>query len=119
MRRRAHLVAEDRVLSVLAGLGVAAVAAVEEAREVEPPVPAPRRLEEIAADRAHRAQLRRRGEPTRLTQRLRDLWVDFELRERRACTNTHARRSSRDVTRTRSVDPARQDLSQLDERVGA
>ena len=49
------------------------VAAVQAAREVEPPVPAARRLEQVAADRAHVAELRARGEAARLAQRVRDL----------------------------------------------
>ena len=76
---------------------VAAVAAVQPARELEPPVPAARRLEEVPADRAHRAQLRRRREPARLAQRVRHLRVGLELGERRARADPRAvdRRAAR------------------------
>ena len=96
MRRGAELVAEERVLAVLARLGVAAVAAVQVAGKVEAPVPAARGLQEVAADRAHVAELGRGGEPARLAESRRDLRIDLELRERRACTDRSAR------------DPARQ-----------
>ena len=68
-----QLVAEERVLAVLALPRVAAVAAVQVARELQPPVPAARGLEQVAADRPCRAELRRRGEPAGLAQRVRDL----------------------------------------------
>ena len=83
VRRGAEVVREDRVLAVLALARVAAVAAVEPAREREPPVPAPGRLEEVAADRPHVPELRRGREPARLPQRRRHLRVGLELGERR------------------------------------
>src|SRR5207245_1827335 len=58
MRRRAEVVCEDRVLAVFALLGVAAIAAVQPAWVLKAPVPAARRLEQVAADRAHVAELR-------------------------------------------------------------
>src|SRR5207244_12301708 len=73
MRRRAEVVREDRVRAMLALLCVTAVAAVQPARVLEPPVPAARRLEQVAADRAHVAELRRRREPAGLAQRVGDL----------------------------------------------
>ena len=106
MRRGAELVAEERVLAVLARLRVAAVAAVEEAGKVEAPVPAPRRLQQVAADRAHVAELGRGGEPARLAERRRDLRVDLELGERRAGADRATR------------DPARQHARDVDEPVG-
>ena len=65
----------------------AAVAAVQVARKLQAPVPAARRLEEVAADRAHRAQLRRGRERAGLAQRRRDLRVGLELGERRPGTD--------------------------------
>ena len=100
MRRGTELVAEERVLSVLAGLGVAAVAAVQVAGKVEAPVPAARCLKQVAADRPHVAELRRGGEPARVAEHCRDLWIDLELRERRARTD----RPSRDPTRQHARD---------------
>ena len=50
MRGRAEVVGEDRVLAVLALARMAAVSAVEPARVLQPPVPAARRLEQVAAD---------------------------------------------------------------------
>src|SRR5207253_8357632 len=58
MRGRAEVVREDRMLAVLALLCMAAVAAVQAAGVLEPPVPAARRLEQVAADGAHVAELR-------------------------------------------------------------
>src|SRR2546423_35498 len=63
---RAPLVAEVRVLAMPPLLRGAALAAGEPGGNLEPPVPAARRLEEVAADRAHRAELGRRGEPAGL-----------------------------------------------------
>jgi hypothetical protein len=83
MRRGAEVVGEDRVLAVLAFARMAAVAAVQPARELEPPVPAPCRLEEVAAERSHIPQLRARGEPARFAQCSGDLRRRLELRERR------------------------------------
>ena len=51
------VVGEDRVLAVDAFLREAAIAAVEPAGKAEAPVPAPRRLEQVAGDRPHRPQL--------------------------------------------------------------
>src|SRR5204863_10166481 len=83
MRRRAALVAEDRVLAVLAPACVTQVPAVQVALEPEPPVPATRGLEKVPAERAHRAELRRRRERARLAQHLGDLGIHLELGERR------------------------------------
>src|SRR5206468_2527770 len=69
----------------------------------EPPVPAARRLEQVAADRAHVPELRRRGEPTRLAQRGRDFWARLELGQRRAGADP------------RPVDPARDEPAYVDE----
>ena len=65
MRRGAEVVGEDRALALLAVARLAGVASVQAARVGEPPVEAARRLEEVAADRAHVPELRRRGEPAR------------------------------------------------------
>src|SRR3954468_6718978 len=83
MRRRAEVVRENRVLAMLSFPRVTAIAAVEAAWIVEPPVPAAGRLEEVAADRPHIAKLRRRGEAAGLAQRVGDLRIDLELAERR------------------------------------
>ena len=104
VRRRAGRVRKDGVLAVHSRAGEAAVAAMEPTGVLEPPVPAARRLEEVAADRAHRAELRRRREPAGLAQRVRDLRVRFELAERRPCPDS------------RAVDPPRDDGSDIDER---
>src|SRR5215208_5769890 len=104
MGRRAALVAEDRVLAVDALARVAAVAAVQEAWVLQPPVPAARRLEQIPADRAHRAQLGRGGQRARLAERLRDLRFELQLGQRRA-------RADR-----RSLDAARYDAADVDQR---
>ena len=61
VRRRTALVPEDRVLAMRTGLGMAAVAPVEIARKLQAPVPAAGRLQEVAPDGSHRAQLRRGG----------------------------------------------------------
>ena len=50
MRGGAEVVREDRVLAVDPLPGEAPVAAVESAGELQPPVPAPRRLEQVARD---------------------------------------------------------------------
>src|SRR5438093_4742222 len=84
MRRGAAVVAEDRVLAVLAFACVATVSAVEPAREVEPPVPAPCGLKEVAGDRAHVPELWRRREPAGLAQRVRYLRARLELGQRRS-----------------------------------
>ena len=107
MRRRAALVAEDRVLAVLPGLGMAHVAAVEIAGKLEPPVPASGRLQQVSAQRAHRAQLRRRSERARFAQDLRDLRIDFELGQGRTRSDP------------RSLDLARDDVPELDQLFGA
>ena len=67
MRGGAPFVPEDRVLAMRAGLGVARVAAVQVARKLQAPVPAARGLEQVAADRSHRAELRRGSEAAGLT----------------------------------------------------
>src|SRR6185437_3696027 len=87
---------------------VTAVAAMEKARELQPPVPAARRLEQIAPDRPHRAQLRRGRERTGLAECLRDLVVGLELCERRSGTDPA----------TALAHPARYDSAQLDQRLG-
>src|SRR6266536_2005019 len=106
MRRGAALVAEDRVLAMGALARVAALAAVQEARELEPPVPTPRRLEEIAADRPHRAKLRRRRNGAGLAQRLRHFRIPLELGEGRAGSDPGA------------VDAARNEGTDVDQRLG-
>ena len=98
VRGRAEVVREDRVLAVLALARVAAVAAVEPARELQPPVPAARRLEQVAADRAHVAELRRGGEAARLPQRVGDLRVALELGERRSGADASVPRTPRGTT---------------------
>src|SRR5690242_19001534 len=105
MRRGAARVAEDRVLAVRALPGVTARAAVEEARVLQAPVPAARRLEQIAADRPHRPQLRRGRQRARLAQRLRHLGIDLELADRRARADASP------------VDPSRDELADVDERL--
>src|SRR4051794_37227607 len=105
MRRGAEAVREDRVLAVLAVTGMAAVAAVQPAREVESPVPATGRLEEVAAERAHVPELRRRREPAGLAQRLGNRRLDLELRQRGPCTDR------------RALDPARHDPAHVGEPV--
>jgi hypothetical protein len=62
MRRRAEVVREDRMLAMFALARMATVAAVQPARILQPPVPAARRLEKVAAERSHVSQLRRRSE---------------------------------------------------------
>src|SRR5919206_4770475 len=98
MRRRAPRVPEDRVLAMLTLARVTDIAAVQVARKAEPPVPAAGRLQQIAAERAHRAKLRRRRQHARLPQGLRDLRIDLELCERRAgsyACSIHAARDDR------------------------
>ena len=73
------------------------------ARVIETPVPAARRLQEVAAERARVPELRRRREPARLPQRLGDRGLDLELRERRPRAD-HA-----------VVDAARYDVADVDE----
>ena len=65
--------------------------------------------QEVAADRAHRAQLRRRGEPARLAQRVRDLRVGLELGERRARADRRPvdRRAGRRARTSTSVSASR------------
>ena len=105
MRRGAEPVREDRVLAVLAVARVAAVAAVEAAAVAEAPVPAPRRLQEVPAEGAHVAELRRRREPARLAQRRGDRRLDLELSERRPGSDRAAvaRRAARRRARRRGV----------------
>ena len=83
MRGRTEVVREDRVLAVLAGACVANVAAVQPARELQAPVPAARRLEQVPGERAHVPELRRRREPARLAEHVGDLCSGLELGERR------------------------------------
>ena len=104
VRRRAEVVREDRVLAVLAVAREALVPAVQAARPVEAPVPAARRLQQVAAERAHVAELRARGEPARLAQHVGDLRVALEL------ARAARRRRSRPV-----ADPAGHDRSDLDQ----
>src|SRR5438128_10980053 len=101
MRRRAEVVREDRMLAMLALLRVTAVAppvaaTVQSARILEPPVPAARRLEQVAADRAHVAKLRRRREPAGLAQRPGNMRIALELGKRRARTDAVAVEATRD-----------------------
>ena len=103
--RRRPVVAEDRVLAVLAVHREAAVAAVEVARKAHAPVPAAGRLAKVAADRPHRAQLGRRRRRARLAQRLRDLRIDLELGQRRPGADL------------RPVDPAGDEPADVDQRV--
>jgi hypothetical protein len=105
MRRRAAVIAEDRVFAVRAGLRQAPLAAVQPARKLQSPVPAARRLQQVAADRPHGSHLWRGREAAGLAERLRDLRVDLELAERRPGADAGA------------VDPARHDLAELDERL--
>ena len=84
------LVPEERVLAMLPVLRVAAVAAVQVAGEIEPPVPAAGGLEQVAADRAHVAELGRGGQPARLAESRGDLRI-----EPRAPRASCRRRSSR------------------------
>src|SRR5262249_3229205 len=106
MGGRAEVVRHDRMLAVLPLTGVAAVAAVQAARVAEPPVPAARRREQVAPERAHVPELRRGREPARLAERVRDLRIDLELCERRA-------RADR-----RALDPTWHDLAHVHEPVG-
>ncbi len=105
VRRRARRVRDDRVLSMHPLAGKAAVAAVEPAGVLEPPVPAARRLEEVAADRAHRADLGRRREPAGLAESVGDLRVGLELLE------------SRPGADSRPVDPSWDDGADVHDRV--
>ena len=61
--------------------------------------------QQVAADRAHGPELRAGGEAAGLAQRVRDLRVGLELAERRAGADA------------RAVDPARDDLAHVDERL--
>src|SRR5690242_1993051 len=96
MRRGAELVREDRVLAVLAVARVTAIPAVQPARVAEPPVPAPRRLEQIPPERAHVPELRGRREPARLAQRIRDPGLDLELGQGRPGTDYPVLHAARD-----------------------
>jgi hypothetical protein len=78
---------------------------VEAAGELEPPVPAAGRLEQVPADGAHVPELRARGQPARLAQRLGHLGVDLELAERRPGADS------------RPSDTARDDPPHVDERL--
>ena len=97
MRGRAVVVREDRMLAVLASPRVAAIAAVQAAGIFQPPVPAARRLEQVAADRAHVAELRGRRKPARLAQRFGDLGARLELGERRSRADPTALHAARNV----------------------
>ena len=105
VRRGAEVVPEERMLAMLPVARVARVAAVQSARELEPPVPAAGRLEQVAADRAHVPELRRRGQPARLAQRRGYLRRRLELRQRRAGADRV------------SGDPARHGPAHVDERL--
>jgi len=104
---RALLVAEDRVLAVRAVSRKALLAAMQPAVEAQPPVPTSCRLQEIAADRPHRAQLRRSCLRARFAQRLRDPRIDLELGQCRARADAGA------------VYSARDDVADVHERVGS
>src|SRR6266566_9534663 len=106
VRGCALVVAEDRVLALRAVSREARLAAVQPAIEAEPPVPAARRLQEVAADRPHRAELWRSCLRARLPQRLRDFAIQFELCQCRPRADAGAR------------DPARDDVANLNQRVG-
>ena len=106
VRGGTEVVREDCVLAVLALACMAAVAPVETARILEPPVPAARRLEQVAADRAHVAELRGRSEPARLAQRTGDVRIVLELGKRRARADAVA------------VHAARHDSADVDEAFG-
>src|SRR6266566_3636255 len=106
MCRCTALVAEDRMLAVNALARVATVASMQVARKLEAPVPAPRRLEQIPADRSHRSELRRRRQRASFPERLRDLQVGLELPQRRPGTDL------------RALDPPRNNVTQADERLG-
>src|SRR6476659_10664579 len=103
MSRSTPRIAEDCMLAVLAGLGLAGVAAVQIAGALEPPVPTPCRLEQIAADRAHRPELGRCSQRARFAERLRDLGLDLELSECRPRSDP------------RPVDSARDDVTDLEQ----
>src|ERR687895_66422 len=75
-------VAENGGAPVLSVAGVADIAAVQPAGELQAPVPAACRLEQVPAEGAHRPELWRRREPAGLAERIRDLRVDLELCER-------------------------------------
>src|SRR5207245_1967661 len=111
VRRGTAVVGEDRMLAVLPLAGVTAVAAAEVAGIVEPPVPAAGRLEQVAADRAHVAELRRGGGGAGLAQRGRDTRLDLELGERRT------RPDRRRTDPTREQRPYVQQRIRLDESV--
>src|SRR6266516_7429203 len=102
----ALLVAEDRMLAVRAVLCEAFLAAVQPAVEAKTPVPAARRLQEVATDRPHRAQLRRSRLRARLPQRLRNLRIELELCQCRSRADAGP------------GDPARHDVAYVHERVG-
>src|SRR5437588_3424327 len=88
-------------------LRVAAIASVEIAGKLQAPVPAARGLQKVAADRSHRAKLRRCREAAGFTQRSRDLRIDLQFGKRGPRTDPIA------------LDAARDDVADLDERVGA
>src|SRR3954468_22718556 len=96
MRRRAEVVREDRMLAMLSLARMAPVAAVQPARILEPPVPAARRLQQIAADRSHIAQLWRRREAAGFAQRVRDLRIDLKLGQGRAGADDAVIHTARD-----------------------
>ena len=79
---------------MLPGLCMADVPAVEIAGKLEAPVPAPGRLQQVAAKCPHRPQLGRRSKRARFAQGLRDLRVDLELREGRPCSDSSSGNSA-------------------------
>ena len=89
--------------------------------KLEPPVPAARRLEEVAADRAHRAQLRRGREAAGLAQRVRDSRVGLELRQRRAGADRACPSTPRghDPAQSTSVSAATMPVAQQRDELGA
>ena len=107
MGGRAEVVGEDRVLAMLALACVTRIAAVQAAGELEPPVPAAGGLQEVAADRADRAQLRRRGEAARLAEGFWNLRIGLQLAERRPGADR------------RPVNPPRDEVAEIDERIAA
>src|SRR5207245_11365103 len=118
--RPAAVVAEDRGLAVLPLACMTAVAATQPAGEVEPPVPAARGLEQVAADRAGVPELRRGGRGAGLAQDGRDLRVGLELGERGAGTDRGPRRTAGDSPRwglSPASDAPRDDVAQVDGRV--
>src|SRR5438128_832355 len=105
MGRGAALVAEDRMLTVRPVPGLAAVAPVQVARKLQAPVPAPRRLEQVARDASHRPQLRGGRLRTGFPQGLRHPVVRLELAQRRAGADGDGGGRSCDSARNGSLEP--------------